>query len=170
MPVVNVRISIVMKYTMSTVRRLQRDGKLHKRVLFRLWYMFIIALAASVVLVYELFTTDFSWVVALVTLAVSIILGVWFSNIYRIRWDEAEQLIAMRRFDRWSASFLVVYIALRYGVEYFVSQTYPGTILAFGIGICMLAGVAMGRFLGLNFAIKRADNKAGKINGKKSNN
>lgn len=148
-----------MKYTMSTVRRLQRDGKLHKRVLFRLWYMFIIALAASVVLVYELLTTDFSWWIALVSVAVSIILGVWFSNIYRIRWDEAEQLIAMRRFDRWSASFLVAYVALRYAVEYFVSQTYPGTILAFGIGICMLAGVSMGRFIGLNLAIKRTNSQ-----------
>jgi hypothetical protein len=141
--------------TPLSARELYQTGKLHRQVVLRLWLMALFVVAASVLVSYEIIEGKLSWPIILEVSIPSFLLGFFFARIYRMDWNEQEELVVTSRMDWISGTLLVLYGIFRVVSDKLLTQFYPNSGGAVAASFVLLLGVALGRLVGMTVIVQR---------------
>lgn len=145
-----------MKEALKTIFVLFKEKKLHGRLIFRLIYLFCLSLIFGYITLHDIFVGGIHWYVSMGVFCAGFIVGIsLYSRIFPIMWNEEREIVAVERIDTTGVVVLIVYIAIRVWVKFFLEEHYRNVLLVSGITFASLFGVMIGRLIGALIAIHR---------------
>ena len=141
--------------SLKTTKELGKSGKIHKKILSRLYIMFVMLVIALGIIVYDIIIGRLNPSVALLCITITTILGFFMSRMNKIVWDEKQELLVAGKMDWTNGAVLALYMAARFTSKYFLNNIYHNAAAAFAISMSILVGFALGRFLGIAFTVRK---------------
>lgn len=136
-------------------KELREDGKIHGKLLFRLYMMLAMVVLAFGFIIYDITIGHLNFQLALICVLVTSILGFLMSKTNKIIWDEKQELLVAGKMDLISVIVLALYIVARVASDIYLNNLYHNSVIVFGISMSILAGFALGRYLGLVFTVRK---------------
>lgn len=142
-------------HTIETTHNLNNSGKLHKKITLQLYMMLGMILVGLGIIIYDIIVGRISPLIAFITIVVTTLIGYFMARMNKIVWDEEQELLVAGKMDWTNGIILAVYMSLRLGSKYFLNNIYHNTATVFAISMAILAGIALGRFLGISFTVRK---------------
>ncbi len=140
-----------------TAYALHRQGKLHKRLIFRLTFLTTLSLIFGYITLHDIILRGFHWYVSMGVFCAGFLIGLlFFSHVFVIKWDEEREIVAVGRLDTTGIVVLLVYLSVRLWVKFFLEEHYRNIFVVSAITFAALFGVMTGRLIGALIAIHRA--------------
>ncbi len=124
-----------------------------KRLVTRLGIFSLISFVLIFLVVLDVFHGQLTWMTALISVVVGLILGFVYGRLSRVQWHETEEKIVMR-YDMLGFVLIGAYVVLSIFRDLLLDKYFSGVALV-SISYAVLAGVLIGRFFGLQVAIMR---------------
>lgn len=140
---------------LKVARDLSLEGKLHKKLLIRLYMMFIMVFFAFGVVIYDIAIYRINFFVSIFIIFITFILGYFMSKTSKISWDEEQELMVAGKMDLTSGIVLIIYVATRLISRYLLDNIYHDAVVVFAITMSIMAGFALGKFLGFVSLVRK---------------
>jgi len=142
-------------HSLQTTKKLGENGKLHKQILLRLFIMLGMTAFAFGVVAFDIIIGRLHIVISIAFIFITFVLGFLMSSTNKIIWDEKQELFVAKKMDLTSVIVLVTYMAARLGSKYLLNSIYHNTTVVFAITMSIIAGLSLGRLLGLTFMVRK---------------
>lgn len=121
-----------MIHFLREVRILKREGKLHRKLIFRMRMLFVISLILLGIVAFNLVFRAVNPLIALAMAAVGFFLGLRvFSRMNPVSWNEQEAVVQADRMDKIGYATLAAYIAFEISFRTFLDYSFPLSATAF---------------------------------------
>lgn len=139
-----------------TLYDLKKEGKLHKRLVWRLRMLAFVVIVISGIISFDIVMRDLPWLGVLGFSSFGFILGFFlFKHMNKITWDEEKEVVSIGRFDRTSFIIIGIYVLYRLGMSIFLKEYYQSAIAISGFSLSAIWGGMLGRLIGTVYIIKR---------------
>lgn len=146
-----------MQEELETVQNLHREGKLERKLLYRIIILSVIATFTICILLYDILFQGLHFLPVIGFAVLGFLLGYFiFIRMNKVYWDTKRQIVAMGRFDLTSIILLIIFIIYRVSLEKYFIGHYEDAIEASGYSLATLFGGMTGRLLGTLYAIDRS--------------
>lgn len=136
-----------------------------KHVHGRLWWRQLIYLIAAAVLtaliIYDMATGAVGWYFEVLAYAIGTLVGYGYGRLARVRWHETDEHVMIQN-DAVSILIIIAYLVLRSGSDFLLRDWFTGAALS-AITFAFLAGILLGRYLGIIRSIYRVLREQGKL-------
>lgn len=136
-------------------KELHVTGQLHKKINTRLFMMAAMVLIGFGVIVYDIVIGRIGFVMALIYGSIATISGLLMSKTNKMDWDEEKELIVAGKMDWTSGIILAVYMLVRLGSRFYLNNFYHNAVTVLAISMAIMAGFALGKFIGLTLTVRR---------------
>lgn len=146
-----------MQEEIETVQNLHKQGKLERKLLYRIIVLSVVATFTFCILLYELFFQNLEFLPVIGFAVLGFLFGFYiFIRMNKVYWDKERQIVAMGRFDFTTIVLLIAFILYRISLEKYFSGHYEDAIQAFGYSLATLFGGMVGRLIGTLYAIDKS--------------
>lgn len=147
---------IIMQTEIQQFNSIKKAGKLHPKLKKRLLMLGGIAIVATGIAVYDMLFKGLGALPVIGYACFGFILGFFlFNKINKITWDENEEIIKLGKFDIATFVILLIYIAYRISIHYYLANHFDDAISVSGYSLGTLVGGIIGRLLGMVWTVNR---------------
>lgn len=142
-------------HSFQLTKELHETGQLHKKIKIRLYMMAVMVLIGFGIIVYDIVVGRISFIMALIYILITAILGLLMSKTNKMDWDEETELLVAGKMDWTSGIILAIYMLVRLGSRVYLNNFYHNAVTVLAISMAIMAGFALGNFIGLTLTVRR---------------
>ena len=136
------------------VKLLQREGKLHKKLINSLRIQFVISAILAIFVIFNILFRTVNPLIAIIFLIVGFMLGlVVFSRINAVGWNEEEETVQSLKMDKVGYATIALYIVFEISLRKFLISNFPVTTTA--LLLATICGTLTGRIVASVIKIHR---------------
>jgi hypothetical protein len=139
---------------LKEVQALIEEGKLHRRLIIRIYLLFGVSLVLAGIVIFNVLVRGANPLIASAFMAGGFVLGmVVFSRMISVQWDEEKEEVSTARMDALGYVILGLYIVFEIGLRTELRNIFPvsGTVFI----LATVAGTLLGRSVGTVVEIHR---------------
>jgi uncharacterized membrane protein len=131
----------------------ERRGRVDTKLRVRLGIFLLISIILFGVVAFDVFQGYAQWWLAGISILIGLGIGYILGRLVNVRWHETEEKV-ITQMDTVGAIAIGAYILLAISRNYLLGEFFTGTALT-TITFAAVAGILLGRFLGVWFSIRR---------------
>lgn len=135
--------------TFQAIKALQREGKLHKKLVSRVRILFIISLIMVGIVIGNIVIGGAHILVAGLLVIAGYFMGMYlFSRMNTVVWNEEEEILKAGKMDVIGYASIALYIVIEIGLRTLLKDVYPTNLATIYI-LAGVSGMLFGRSLGM---------------------
>lgn len=142
------------------LHELHKKGKLHQKLIRRLFIMGVLAILFGAIAIYDTLSTNLRWYTAIGGFSAGLISGKFlFKRIYTAVWDEEKQVIVTGKIDRIGFFLFGIYFLSRILIEVVLRYFWHDVHVVSGIAFAVFSGIMFARLNALMRATRLSHRK-----------
>lgn len=140
----------------QNIRDLETDGKMHKKLLFRVRILTIISVLLLSFVIYRTLLGDLNVFIVVLLVVLSFPLGLFvFSKMNKVVWDEEGETIMAGKMELAGFAIVALYILFEITLRTYLKAEYAETFAATGYLLAGIGASLLGRSVGTLVAVQK---------------